>query len=282
MRVAVFGNKTSTKELIVYLAEKNMPIKALITFKAGKSEENAISGYSLSLRNIAQEKGIELIEVDDYSLKSEELQKKIIDQKFDLGLVTGWQRLIPLNILKSFSFGVFGWHGSFLKFPNGRGRSPLNWSLRLGEKVIYHNFFQYDEGADTGGLYETYKFAIEPSDYISDVQGKALSHMKTSALKLIQNYLCDKPMKLLQQPKGVAIEFPKINPTDGLLQPTCHTVDQALNIIRSSSRPFPGAFLGEKGCKKIIVWRASKDADSHSKTKRIDFIDGPLFLTDYE
>ena len=281
MRIAIFGNKTSTKELIVYLAENNIRLKALIIFKVEKSGEKAISGYSPSLRNITKEKDIELIEVDDYSLKSEELQKKIIDERFDLGLVTGWQRLIPLNVLKSFSLGVFGWHGSFLKFPNGRGRSPLNWSVRLGATEIYHNFFQYDEGADTGGLYETYRFAIERSDYISDVQAKALSHMKISALKLIQNCLSDTPIRLLKQPKGVAIEFPKITPTDGLLQPSHHSVDQALNIIRSSSRPFPGAFLEIEG-RKIVVWRASIDKELSAETIKIEFMDGPLFLIDYE
>ena len=281
MRIAIFGNKTSTEDLIVYLAEKNIPLTALITFQAGKSGEKAIAGYSSKLKYVANEKNIKLIEVNDYALKSKEVKNKIINEKFELGLVTGWQRLIPLDILKSFSIGVFGWHGSFVRFPNGRGRSPLNWSIRLGASKIYHNFFKYDEGADTGGLYETFEFAIDQSDYISDVQAKALSHMKVSAFKLIQNCLSDNPIRLLKQPSGVSIEFPKITPADGLLQPGCHTVDQALNIIRSSSRPFPGAFLEING-KKIVVWRASADKDSNIEAKRIEFVDGPLFLTDYE
>ena len=60
---------------------------------------------------------------------------------FDIGLCTSWQRIIPKDVLSCFRFGVFGWHGSGFEFPNGRGRSPINWSIRLGLNSIFHNCF---------------------------------------------------------------------------------------------------------------------------------------------
>ncbi len=281
MKIAVFGNKITTKHLLNYLLLNEVNISALITFKANPLEANSISGYSSELKIIATKNEINLIEVNDYSLRSDETQKEILDQHFDLGLVTGWQRLIPPGILKSFSLGVFGWHGSFMKFPNGRGRSPLNWSIRLGADRIYHNFFKYDEGADTGGIYDIGEFSIEPSDYIADLQLKALEHMKTSSLRLVKDYSEGKSVTLLNQPDGIGVIFPKLTPDDGRLQPKAQTSLQAINIIRASSHPFPGAFLEEKG-KKIIIWRASLTKDIEEKLEQINFIDGPIFLQEFE
>lgn len=281
MKIAVFGNKSSTANLLKYLLLNEVNISTLITFKANSLEASSISGYSSGLKTVAIENGINLIEVNDYSMRSNEIQKEILDQHFDLGIVTGWQRLIPPRILRSFSLGVFGWHGSFMRFPNGRGRSPLNWSIRLGADRIYHNFFKYDEGADTGGIYDIGEFAIEPSDYIADLQLKALDHMKTSSLRLVKDYLEDKSVTLLKQPDGVGVEFPKLTPSDSRLQPEAQTSLQAMDIIRASSHPFPGAFLEEKG-KKIIIWRASLRENLGERLEQVNFIDGPIFLQEYE
>ena len=105
--------------------------------------------------------------------------------KFDIGICTGWQRLIKADILNSFSLGIFGWHGSMFEFPNGRGRSPLNWSIRLGGRKVYHNLFKYDVGADDGAVFDTKILSIRDSDYIEDLQNKAIKHICESAHALI-------------------------------------------------------------------------------------------------
>lgn len=281
MKIAIFGNKTSTEKLIHYLVENHIQIQALIVYQAKSEDVINISGFSSALNKTATKNKIPLIEVDEYALNSDESQEKIIGGNFDLGIVTGWQRLIPTSVLQSFSIGVFGWHGSFLQFPNGRGRSPLNWSIRLGQNEIYHNLFKYDGGADTGDVYETVRFSIEPCDYIADLQSKALAHIKSSSLRLIKDCISSRPLNLSKQANGVAINFPKITPYDGRLQPNRHSAREALNIIRSASHPFPGAFLESDGC-KIIVWRASLDERPDINSKPIMFCDGVVYFTSYE
>lgn len=281
MKIAIFGNKTSTEELVHHLVRNHIEIDALIFFQAKSEEIKNISGFSSALKKTALSYRIPTIEVDDYALKRVELQKEIIGRNFDLGIVAGWQRLIPTVVLESFSIGVFGWHGSFLQFPNGRGRSPLNWSVRLGAHEIYHNLFKYASGADTGDVYETHRFDIEPCDYIADVQSKAIAHIKNSSIRLIKDCISSRQIKFYKQPGGVAVDLPKITPYDGRLEPDKHTARQALNIIRSASHPFPGAFLEHDGS-KIVVWRASLDENSVAKSKPITFVDGVLYLTHYE
>jgi|SaaInlStandDraft_1057018.scaffolds.fasta_scaffold53755_2 methionyl-tRNA formyltransferase len=280
MKIAIFGNKTTTEALVEHLIENKVSIFALVIFRVSTSGSKSIAGYSAGLKDLARLNRIQLIEVDDYALKSLSDQEKIISQRFDLGIVTGWQRLIPVTVLKTFSIGVFGWHGSFLKFPNGRGRSPYNWSIRLGAERIFHNLFMYASAADAGEVFETVEFSIAPDDYISDVQAKALSHMKSSSLRLVEACLSDSPIKLLAQPEEVSVHFPKISPKDGKLQPNRHTAEHAINIIRSASHPFSGAYF-EGTVRKITVWRASLIDDANSKTIRVDFIDRPVFFIDY-
>jgi methionyl-tRNA formyltransferase len=280
MKIAIFGNKTTTEALVEHFVENKVSISALVIFRVSTSGSKSIAGYSAGLKELARLNSIQLIEVDDYALKSVSEQVKIISQRFDLGIVTGWQRLIPATVLKTFSIGVFGWHGSFLKFPNGRGRSPLNWSIRLGAERVFHNLFMYAGAADAGELFETVEFSIAPDDHISDVQAKALSHMKSSSLRLVEACLSDSPIKLLAQPEEVSVYFPKISPKDGKLQPNRHTAEQAINIIRSASHPFPGAYF-EGTVGKITVWRASLIDDANSKTIHVDFIDRPVFFIDY-
>ena len=73
------------------------------------------------------------------------------------------------------------------RFPDGRGRSPINWSIRLGGEKIYHNLFQYNEKADAGSVFETECIPIKPSDLISDVIEKATVHISQSSIRLINS-----------------------------------------------------------------------------------------------
>ena len=69
MKIAVFGNKSSTEYLLKYFLLKEIKISALITLKATSFEAGSISGYSSGLKTVATENGINLIEVNDYSMR---------------------------------------------------------------------------------------------------------------------------------------------------------------------------------------------------------------------
>ena len=146
------------------------------------------------------------------------------------------------NILNTFKYGVFGWHGSGFNLPNGKGRSPLNWSIRLGCKKVFHNCFKYSENPDEGDIFDIKKILIDDEDYIYDLQVKALEHIKESSVKLI-NSIINSDLTLKQQPKHPSIWLPKLSEESGLLTLDNMIMRDAINITRSCSHPFPGAFI---------------------------------------
>ena len=182
-------------------------------------------------------------------------------QAFDLGICTGWQRLIPKEILSTFKLGVFGWHGSGFNLPNGRGRSPLNWTIRLGLREVFHNCFKYAEDADTGHIYETLRFGINDDDYIADVLEKAKAHIKDSSLRLIRDAF-NGEIPLSRQGNYPAIAFPALNEASGKIDPSVFLAKDVINIIRSCSSPFPGSyFYVQDKNTKIRIWKAEINED---------------------
>ena len=266
MKICLFGNKKATEILLIHLVKENsIKIDSLITLSQASARKVEISGKSDSLLSVASENMVKVHQVNSYALKGENDATYFKRQAFDLGLCTGWQRLIPDEILSTFKFGVFGWHGSGFELPGGRGRSPLNWSIRLGLNHVYHNCFRYDAGVDSGHIYHTHRFDIDDDDYISDLQTKALDHIKDSSLKLIRD--CEnKCLTLMKQPDYPEILLPKLSPSTGCLSQSVMSSETALRIIRSCSRPFPGAFYDSKTT-RYRIWSAWRKAEFRSDSK---------------
>ena len=291
MKICIFGNKKSTERLIEHLSKEGHSLSHLVCLNSEESEKIEISGKSSQLDNLCEKHNIKIFKTKDYSLSGKEDIHFFKEELFDLGICTGWQRLIPQNIIDTFKNGIFGWHGSGFEFPNGRGRSPLNWSIRLGLKNIYHNCFQYASGADTGKVFDTKIIKIEDTDHISDIQDKALNHILQSSLFLIRDIENNK-LSLCEQPNYPFISFPSLNESSGQLFLDKISSQAALLIIRSCSRPFPGAYFQDKH--KIRVWDAEEWRDSHEiiNSDKNNFIrnnilyfktkDGWLKSNDYE
>ena len=141
MSLVIFGNKTTTFELIKHVAENRFNINYVITLNDKEADNYKISGKSDSLLNYCSDNGISYYNPYRYDLSSKEDIRFFRALKPTIALSTGWQRIIPKEIIDCFKIGVFGWHGSCYRLPNGRGRSPLNWSIRLGSSQIYNNLF---------------------------------------------------------------------------------------------------------------------------------------------
>ena len=292
MKVCLFGNKTSTAELAIYLVRNGFPVDYLVTLHTDRIQKFDIAGKSDDLVQIAHENKINIHFAHTYSLKDPEDVNFFKQLKFDIGLCTGWQRLIPKEILDTFEHGVYGWHGSGFELPNGRGRSPLNWSIRLGHEKVYHNFFKYVADADAGSIYETKPILIRGSDYIADLQVKARNHILESSVKLLRDLREKKPILLRNQPDYPYIEFPALSQASGEIFPQMQDRLTALRIIKSCSRPFPGAFIVHEN-KKYRIWTANIESNALNMGNSqviflktgilfMQFSDGLLSTSDFE
>ena len=279
MKICIFGSKKSTIRLLNYLTKNQINIHTLVVLDPHKSNSIHISGHDSAITLKARELNINCFVAKTYSLKSDLDKIFFKTMSFDLGLCTSWQRIIPKEVLSYFRFGVFGWHGSGYEFPNGRGRSPINWSIRLGLKSIFHNCFRYSNSFDEGDIYETSKFTIQKNDYVDDVQEKAGEHICKSAIRLIDDINKNK-LKLIKQINYPFIVFPALNEKSGQLYPRDLSANNARNIVRSCSHPFPGAYVTiSKYRVKIRIWRAQILAN---KLNQIKVEKGCLFFSDNE
>ena len=261
MKIAIFGNKKTTRTLIDYLLLKKIKIHTLISLSSKKLNSHEISGVDENLNSFSNT--LNIYNPSSYAMNSDEDFAFFKKNKFDIGICTGWQRLIKADILNSFSLGIFGWHGSMFEFPNGRGRSPLNWSIRLGGGKVYHNLFKYDVGADDGAVFDTKILSIRDSDYIEDLQKKAIKHICESAHALILKSKRGE-IDLKNQPQSSFILFPSLSEKDGQLFPKYMSGLSARNIVRSCSKPFPGSYICINKKPMIRIWNLEKNFSESS------------------
>lgn len=254
VKICIFGTQKTTKDLIKYLIKNNHKIDYLITLRY--NNKNNISNIDNTLDNLCIKNNIKIYYVNDYSLRSSQDINFFLNNKFDLGISCSWQRIIDNEILDSFKYGVFGWHGSLYKFPNGRGRSPLNWSIRLGGKKVYHNLFRYNKYVDYGDIFETKIIKIQKYDNIKSLLKKVQAHMNKSSIRLL-NSIYNNNLVLKKQYMSSSVVFPKLSEKDGELFPEKMFFNEAKNIVRSCSKPFPGAYINYKN-KNIKIWNIKK------------------------
>ena len=251
MKIVLFGNKSTTKLLLEHLIKKNHKPHTLVTLDLDLLKKSNIAGAEDNLINFALENKINVFKPYSYALSEEQDLDFFLQNNFDIGLCTGWQRLIPEKILKSVNNGIFGWHGSGFEFPNGRGRSPINWSIRIGLKSIFHNCFKYNAGIDDGMIFDTKEIEIKNNEYIQEIIAKAITHIKDSSIKLLED-LSENNLVLREQCKHTFLSFPKLSEEDGVLLQSMSS-RYAFNVVRSCSRPFPGAFVIDQNNVKIRI-----------------------------
>lgn len=238
MKIALFGNKIATQVILKKLTELNY---RPTVYQVSTDQAHNIAGYH-EITADSEQHDMKIRLVDNYTLRSQKDLEHFRKEKYDIGICAGWQRLIPQSILDTFQFGIFGWHGSPFHFPNGRGRSPLNWTLRLGLSEIKLYCFKYNSGADEGDIFNCSTIPVDRSSVISKVQQDTLPYILNDVRNLLKE--CERgKISLRKQTDKAFISFPKLTPLDGELVIGLHTATQFKNIIKATSRPFPGAFL---------------------------------------
>ena len=277
--VVVFGVKDTSENIVSFIQENICPVDLVITISPEVTKKNQVSGYK-GLSILTEKYGIPVHEADSYFLTDEKTQKFLSENEFDIGISMGWQRLIPPSVLDCFNFGIYGFHGNSGYLPFGRGRSPLNWSIILGDTRFNLNLFRYDEKADSPNVFATEMFSITSHDDIRTAQYKNMICSKNLIRKLLKAYE-DGSVSVRTTSKDFDSWYGKRTATDGKVDFHART-REIYNLIRGVSAPFPGAYamLGEK---KIIIWEAHPfdemiDFSGYAPGEIIDIFDGKLVV----
>lgn len=260
-KVVVFGVKDTSENIVEFIQSEICPVDLVITISPEVTKKNEVSGFK-GLKILEEKYHIPVFEAETYGLKDERTLRFMEENEFDIGISMGWQRLVPGYILAKFQYGVFGFHGNCGYLPFGRGRSPLNWSIILGDTRFNLNLFQYDEKADSPNIFATEMFSITPHDDIRTAQYKNMICAKNLIRKLLKAYE-QKAIVIRKESKDFDSWYEKRTGADGKIDFKGRTRD-IYNLIRGVAAPFPGAFAYVDD-KKVTIWKA------HPFDEMIDF-----------
>ena len=286
-KIALFGVKSDTHFIYNNLRHE---IDLGITLDDREKSNYHISGVA-SLKNSY----INCFESDCYKLDSKSCDTFFQTNEFDLGIVVGWQRLIPAKVLNQFKYGVYGFHASPLGLPFGKGRSPLNWSIIKGYKQVYNHCFKYNPQIDDGDIFSTTKLEIYPWDNVGSMKKKILIDCENALSKLICSYKNGEITLCKQDINQKETFFPKRSPKDGKINLNKMSTKDIYNLIRGVSKPFPGAFLNYSST-KCIIWEAQPFSTSLYSNEMVGKVvkvfedgsfvlktlDSTLLITDYQ
>lgn len=281
-KVVVFGVKDTSENIVEFIQNTICPVDLVITISPEVTKKNQVSGYK-GLSILTEKYGIPVHEADSYFLTDDKTQEFLKSNTFDIGISMGWQRLIPQSVLDCFKYGIYGFHGNSGYLPFGRGRSPLNWSIILGDTRFNLNLFKYDEKADSPNIFATEMFSITQHDDIRTAQYKNMICSKNLIKKLLTAYQNDS-ITIRTESKDFDSWYNKRTAVDGKVDFKGRTRD-IYNLIRGVAAPFPGAFayVGSEDGAKITIWKAHPfdemiDFSGYAPGEVVDIFDGKLVV----
>ena len=250
-KIVMCGCGEAGWESIQYLLEQGIRIDHFVSITPEKAEQQKVSGYK-SYAGLAEEYNIPIYYAKKYSLKDPADLEFFRENKFDLMIQGGWQRLFPEEVLETLRVGAVGIHGSSEYLPKGRGRSPINWSLIEGKQRFIFHYFLIKPGVDDGDVFHHEIADINAWDDCRTVYYKNAIITKRAYLEWIPRLL--KGDYTVKYQEGEPSYYPKRTPEDGRID-WSKSMEELHNFIRAITHPYPGAFTYRQE-QKINLWKA--------------------------
>ncbi len=231
------------------LLDEGVPITQLVSITPEMGQEAGVAKYT-DFAPIADEYDIPIYYPDVYHMDESDVAF-FEDLNADLMIVNGWNRILPGEVLETFSKGVLGNHGSAFGLPKGRGRSPLNWSLIEELERFLLSIIRLDANVDAGGVAATRKFDINQFDTIQSLYYKVTLAIEEMLLDVLGPIL--RGEHDFEAQAGEPTYYPKRTPDDGDIH-WGEPMDDIYNLVRAVTRPYPGAFSFHDG-ERVEIWR---------------------------
>ena len=236
-KIVLFGHSWITVHLINNLVEKNLKPDLVVTMHSDKSKN--ISGF-YDLTKILNNYNIKCYHPDSYSLKNDKDLRFFKNYDFDFGLVFGWSRLIPENIINQAKKAILGVHGGPFPPPRCRGRAVFNWALIDGFKNFYIYIFKISPGIDDGDIFLTRNFRISSFDNIQSVYDKNSIVSTKMFIQLLLDWEFYRDMGIKQNDEKATYLRGRKSEDSGICWDD--STNNIYNFIRALVKPFPNAF----------------------------------------
>lgn len=251
-RVVLCGCHEYGRHLFKRLVAAGVPIAYVVALTPEQGKEHRVSGYE-DLRPLAIRHGIPVYVPEYYALNGPADHAFFEQQRFDILIQGGWQRLFPEHLLNSLTIGAVGVHGSPDFLPKGRGRSPLNWSIIHGESRFMLQLFLMRPGVDDGPVFDWEDFDITPFDTIGTLYYKNVILTARMITRSLSGLLAG--TLPLRSQQGQPSHYGKRGPEDGWIDWETMRVVEIHNLVRAVTHPYPGAFARLEG-EDCVIWRA--------------------------
>jgi len=234
------------------LVEAGYDIAAIYTHPDNAAENNFFG----SVARTAAEFGIPVFAPEDvnHPLWVDRIKENQPDVIFSFY----YRNLLSEEILNTAKSGAFNLHGSLL--PKYRGRAPLNWVLVKGETETGVTLHRMVKRADAGDIVAQERVAIGADDTALTLHHK-LCHSAKNLLDNVLPAVKSGQYTLTAQDDSQASCFGRRSPQDGAIEWT-GTAQDAHNLVRAVTEPWPGAY-SYVGGNKFIVWKSRIVENNH-------------------
>ena len=246
---------------IVYLGNNDRGVKCLEALLAAGHDvagvvahpDPPVKPWYASVKETALSLGIRVIQPVKVSKEADTIR----GWAPELLVLVGYTQIIRRELIDAAPLGAINLHGG--RLPEYRGASVLNWQIINGETEGGVSIIQVDEGVDTGDVLAEERFGIGPDDTIRDVLRRSLEIFPPMLVRVLKEMESGTLTRTTQNPKA-GRTWPKRHPADGVLNWAEMTAQQAHNMVRALTRPYPGASSHLDG-RKVLIWKSRLTGD---------------------
>ena len=174
----------------------------------------------------------------------------------DLVLVASYGLLLPSPVLAVPHYGCVNIHASNL--PRWRGASPIQQAILHGDPTTGVDFFQMEQGLDTGPILLRATVDIQTCDTGGTLHDRLAVLGGTMVPKFIKALQSNALVPAVQDERAVTYA-PKIGKGDGTIDWSQPAIDIERQI--RAFNPWPGAWTSHEG-NRLRIWRAKVETGS--------------------
>lgn len=242
-----FGSSDFSIFVLKEILKKYKPILVL-TLK-GKPKGRGLKIEPNQVYLFCLKEKLNVIELENWP----EFKKNIEKLKPLVGVIAGFSKIIPKEIIDIFPKGIFNIHPSLL--PKYRGPNPIREVILNNERETGVTIFLIDELIDHGPIIKKEKINLTGKETFLNLQEKLGKLGGKIFNEIIEPYLNDK-LKPLPQDESLATYTKKLKKEDGLLN-----LNEEYEIWERRIRalnPWPGTYIYLPSNLRLKIFRIEK------------------------